>query len=262
MATCSGDYSLKLSRARSHLDDLETKLANWANSGHHSVFNEPDPDSGPDCFRLRVSADPVPVDPFAVLIGDVLHNLRGTLDHLAYALAEKHTGRPLPDDIAKDSEFPVFGHKDLKAIRKKIRGIDPTAQTIIESLQPYQRGNHFTSDPLWKLHELSNIDKHRLLLVGALSNAAAAFRPSLSYNYQFTHAIQVYDIPLEPEAVTLRYGAVPVDPRQQMHVDFDPLLKIVFRYGGAVDGKSVVETLRDIYNYIGTRVFGLLGKFL
>jgi len=258
--TSKRDFVLKFERARGHLDDLEAQLTTWAHSGHHSVFNEPDPDNGPDCFRIRVITDPVPTDPISVIIGDVLHNLRSALDHLAYALAVKHTN-PLPDDIAKESEFPIFASNNVNAIAKRIRGMDPGAQAVMERLQPYQRGKDSALDPLWMLYKLSNIDKHRLLLVGTVSNVAAGFRPGMSYNYRLLGA-NVYDTMIEGEAIVVRYRAVPADPDKEMHVEFDPLLQIAFKGPTAVNGKGVVKTLGAIYDYIGTRVFGLLGTFL
>lgn len=254
------DFVLKFERARGHLDDLEAQFATWVRSGLHSVFNEPDPDSGPDCFRVRVATDPVPTDPFSVIIGDVLHNLRSTLDHLAYALAVKHTN-PIPDDIAKESEFPIFASNNVNAITRRIRGMDPNAQEVIKSLQPYHRGKDFALDPLWMLYELSNIDKHRLLLVGTVSNVAAGFRPGMSYNYKLLGA-NVYDAMIEGEAIVVRYRATPDDPDKEMHVEFDPLLQIAFKGPTTVNGKGVVKALNTIHDYIGTRVFGLLGNFL
>lgn len=35
------------------------------------------------------------------------------------------------------------------------------AKAVVESLQPYHRGENWAIDPLWLLHVLSNIDKHR-----------------------------------------------------------------------------------------------------
>lgn len=255
------DFVIKFERARGHLDDLEKQLAAWANSGHHTVKNERDPAAGPDRFKVSVISDLVPREPFGALIGDVLHNLRGALDHLAFALAESYAGRPLPDDIAKESEFPIFERDDARAIAKKIRGIHPDAQAVIKSLQPYHKGKDCSLDKLWILHALSNIDKHRLLIVGTVSNVAAGFRLSGSCNFQDLD-VQVYDTMIEGETVVIRYRAIPIDRDKAMHVEFDPLLQIAFKTPLALNGKGVVRTLNDICDYIQVRAFGSLGKFL
>lgn len=269
--TAKRDCVLKLERARSHLEDLKRQLSKWTDSGHHDVFNEPDPERGQDCFRVRVISDQVPSDPFGVLIGDVLHNLRGSLDHLAYALAAQHT-KVMTEDIAKRSEFPIIGDERNEGIAaveqrygndfaRKVKGIAPHAQAIIKSLQPYHAGKNFARDNLWRLHELSNIDKHRLLLIVAASNVAAGFRPGMSRNYTLIDA-SVYPTIIKGDTVVMRYRAVPQDPSQQMHVEFDPILQIAFDGPAIVHGEGLIKTLKDIYDYIGGRVFGLLGKFL
>jgi hypothetical protein len=46
-----------------------------------------------------------------------------------------------------------------------------SARSRIESLQPFHRGASYKDDPLWKLNELNNTDKHRTLIVTALTLA-------------------------------------------------------------------------------------------
>ena len=232
---------------------------NWGNSGHHALFHERDSERGPDCFPVRVVTDPVPVDPFAVIIGDVLHNMRSTLDHIAYALAATHT-RPLPDDIAKESEFPIYRYESNQLARR-IRGIHPDAQAILKTLQPYNRGDDFASHPLWALYELSNIDKHRLLLVGAVGSLAAGFSPDLFRNCLLGD-VDVYGGIIESEAIVVRYRAVPKDPSKEMHVEFDPLLQIIFNCGSTVKGKGVISTLATAHKYIIDDVIPALQPFL
>jgi len=171
----------------------------------------------------------------------VLHNLRSTLDHLAYSLAEKHTGNPLPDPIAQTSEFPIFSSDDSKAIDKKIRGIHPHARAIIIDLQPYQRGNDYSLDPLWILQQLSNIDKHRLLLIGTVNSVAAGFSVDKSRNYDLRTA-DVYAVPIRNEAIVCRYRAIPKNPNKEMHLEFNPLLEIAFESPLTVAGKNVIKT--------------------
>ena len=255
-----GDYVLKLQRAAHHLADLEAEAIKWGKSDHHSVFHENDPDGGPNDYRVRVITDPIPPDPFAVLIGDVLHNLRGAIDHLAFTLMRHYTHSP-SEEMMKGSQFPIFGdelRKGVAALEKDrsgdftrmIGGIAPGAQTIIKSLQPYRRGDQYASHPLWILQELSNIDKHRLLLVSSVANAYSMVHPDTFQYYQFSNVINVYDVLIEPEAVVLRYSAVLIDPSHKMDVKFDPVLKIVFGDGSTVKGKGILETLAAIHDYI------------
>ena len=145
----------------------------------------------------------------------------------------------------------------------KLKGIPPTAQAVIQGLQPYQQGNDFESHPLWALQELSNVDKHRTLLVGTLNNVATALLPDRSFNFRFIgDVIQVYGTLLKPEAVIIRYNAVPINPSQKMRVEFSPMLNIVFECGSSVDGKNTLEILSDIADFIELQVIPQLSKFL
>jgi hypothetical protein len=94
------------------------------------------------------------------LAGDVIHNLRAALDHLAQHLAL--VGCPaLTDKELRQVEFPIAEtpakYEADKA--RKVKGMKPEAIERIDRLKPYRGGN----DALWRLHALDNIDKHRTL---------------------------------------------------------------------------------------------------
>ena len=62
--------------------------------------------------------------------------------------------------------FPFFGARptDRKSFGRKTKGLPASAVAFIESIQPYNRlpVNEY---PLWQLHELNRIDKHRRISV-------------------------------------------------------------------------------------------------
>lgn len=155
-------HELKLDRASHHLDNFEAKVREWRDRHTHRYDSHFDRESGKQLVHIRFP-EAVPAE-FRLIIGDCLHNLRSALDNLAYELAVRHHGSsPLPDPFDRRSEFPIFGDREwtVRELRNKIGCIHPRAQAIIKRLQPHNRGDKFASDPLWKLHELSNIDKHR-----------------------------------------------------------------------------------------------------
>jgi hypothetical protein len=97
----------------------------------------------------------------ALLLGDVVHNLRSTLDHLAVALVSAAGGTP-----DKYVSFPVFdslkAYNDLS--RDRLKGVSQYCLQTIDNMQPYKQGfGHWA----WQLHQLDIIDKHRLLLTVA-----------------------------------------------------------------------------------------------
>ena len=114
MALSSSNYLSKFERARCHLVDLNTSIKDFFSEDHCTVINENDPDGGPNSFRVRVIVDPPPIE-FSVVMGDILHNLRGTLDHLVYAMAAVAVSpNPLSQNIAETSEFPIIGDINFK----------------------------------------------------------------------------------------------------------------------------------------------------
>lgn len=168
------DHTLKLRRALSHLEYLQNWAANWTAEQECNVEAKPDPKRGGNVVVTAYAAQP-PADPLAVVIGECLHNMRSALDLLAYELALDYS-KALSKEIADKSEFPVIPDKDSKGnggkggviwtskAPVKIQGIDPKAQAEIKALQPYHAGTPgFLKHPLWVLHELDRVNKHRLL---------------------------------------------------------------------------------------------------
>ena len=155
-----------------------------------SIPTPPGVEFGHGLLTAFATAEQPPRDPISLcLIGDTLHNLRSGLDNLAHALALAGPG-PLSKEFPGSSEFPIFGDENRKGVAGsgpglfqnnglfKIQGWHPDAKAAVELLQPYHRGNDYRSDPLWTLHELDNISKHRLLHPAVAAFESTRWRPS------------------------------------------------------------------------------------
>ena len=92
--------------------------------------------------------------------GDVVVNLRGALDHLAYQLTKAHRPRITIKQERKIS-FPIC--EDLagyeKARKAVIKLVGPRAIKLIDALNRTKVG----TKPFFGLNELNNINKHKLL---------------------------------------------------------------------------------------------------
>jgi hypothetical protein len=269
------------------LQSLHAYSERWFGGEHHRITSEPDTDADPRRKRnlaFYVEVDPLPVE-FSLRVGDVLQGLRSGLDHLAYALAVAHSGTLSPE-VAGLSEFPIFGDESRagnlgtgltrfhQATRTgvpvptsglaKIQGIAPAAQTIIEGLQPYHREADFRNDPLWRLHELSRIDKHRLVHVVAadFSGVALVMRPGS--NYRIGPGVFISNAAMvEGRTLVSSIPVEAVDPTKPVDVDVTTPLKIAF--GSSVPlvaGLPVVATLNAIYDHIYTRALKPLIGYL
>jgi len=224
---------------------------------------------------IRASVDPIPTDPFSLVISDVIQNFRGCLEHLAYALTAAFT-KPLPEDVARDSQFPIIGDVDRKgntgqgatlfqSQSKCVRGMHPAAQLVIEGVQPYHRGNAFRNEPLWKLGALSNTDKHRTLHLAASYSKLFTINPhqigarTLVYPNAIGKTFRTTGASVERDTVIGSIEFVHSDATHQVELDVTP--SMAFSDGVALND-DVIDTLEDIETYLIAFVIPSLSKFL
>jgi hypothetical protein len=249
-------HELKLDWASHHLDSFEAKVREWRERHTHRYDSHFDRESGTQFVYIRFP-EPVPTE-FRLIIGDCLHNLRSALDNLAYELAVRHHGSsPLPDPFDRRSEFPIFGDKEWTTWqrRNKIGCIHPRAQAIIKRLQPHNRGDEYASDPLWKLNELNNMDKHR---APHITQVAISAWVDFADAPHLPGTLHINLGPFEDGAEIASYiphtpGATEgFDPKVHM----DPLLTfgIFFGEGSAAPGWRCSDALRWIRSHIINKV--------
>jgi hypothetical protein len=157
----------KLARGEEHMDALREQVASWDSEETYRIVSEDDPKSDWLFHRYRqvvhFTGVPLPdFDEWSVLTGDCLYEFRCVLDHLIWGLSVKERGDPPPKP--RRVSFPIYKERELF----KYQGLHAVAQDVrtdVEALQPYHARENAEVHPLWVLHELSNIDKHRLIPV-------------------------------------------------------------------------------------------------
>ncbi len=134
---------------------------------------------GRDHPLLRVISGPesLPVD-WSVIIGEIAHDLRSALDGLVCAVARQQNPSLL--GVCDSTSFPIFlrGPRTNKMRRREagrraafsygtedIRPLNAVTKAKIEGFQPYKSGRGHRRNALWRLHELNNTDKHRIITV-------------------------------------------------------------------------------------------------
>jgi hypothetical protein len=98
---------------------------------------------------------------FSLLFGEVVYQLRTSLDHLLAALVTANASTP-----TDKHQFPIASTpaKFKEAVKRgDIAGVSRPAMALIEGFQPYQREQPKPS-LLNLLREWNNADKHRLLV--------------------------------------------------------------------------------------------------
>ena len=111
---------------------------------------------------------------FGTIIGDIVHNLRSCLDHLAWQLAILARGGvvPKPTPIQWENLYWPICEKGSQWTAQKaflqsahINIVDTKVLTLIEMAQPFKRGKQAKFHALYVLNKLWNLDKHRAIFV-------------------------------------------------------------------------------------------------
>ena len=97
----------------------------------------------------------------AVIIGDVLHNLRAAIDHAYWNCTEKYAKS---DGERRNIQFPITSTET--ALKDSVLPSLPSRVSqefvhALESLKPYRDGGNL---PLCAIHDLDVVDKHKLLV--------------------------------------------------------------------------------------------------
>jgi hypothetical protein len=251
----------KVEWAEQHINHLDIEVRRFldAEPGPYTVGIKPYPETGQRVHYIAKIED-VPLS-ISALAGDALHSLRSSLDHLAYQLWLM---------VAKDTSgggrhvnFPVFACSDkYKAGRQRLVEVfgNETARRFDE-VEPYKGGR---GEPLWRLNELDNTDKHRLLI--AAGSYVSSYDPlALFLSQEPTVAASVrsafpdFRLRLRPmsHVFPLKVGDIltpaPAEPYQNPDLTFD----IAFNEPGIAEGEPVLELVQQTAQFVS----GVLDKF-
>lgn len=158
-STGSTGVDAKFRRARQHLAELERQVQEYFAAEPFTVYTEAEPTSGPEIYRVHV-ATPPPVD-LALVVGDVIHNARSALDHVACRLVEANGGSTAHTKFPTGSTRSEFS----KAVKAGLKGANEDAKAAVRELEVYDGGDN----RLWRLHRLDIEDKHKLLIPVGMS---------------------------------------------------------------------------------------------
>jgi hypothetical protein len=166
---------LKIERAENHMTSLEKDIERVFPRHRYTVT----PEIHDNGLRHVFKADNPPVVPpmWSLMVADLIHNLRTSLDHLAHqlVLASKgspniHTSFPVrdrPDRAARTWHHPLNGERVLPRIAG---GVTEDIRKVLEVVQPYSGAKRNHGIDL--LRDLDNIDKHRRLVVVAAATSS------------------------------------------------------------------------------------------
>lgn len=150
----------KLRRAHHHLADLTCGLADRAKEHRPKLILKHDAHA---VWLVVYFEEPYASLSYSSVFGDLLYNLRSSLDALVYGLVRRNGGTG-----SRRTCFPIYSELTSYEANTKpgtkadaLVGVPEHARGLIKQLQPFMRGGDTASlDPLLFLNRLCNRDKH------------------------------------------------------------------------------------------------------
>jgi len=266
----------KLKRADFHLDNLKAVVDVFNIKPYRVVCNA-------NYQRKEVIYHLKDVAPFplegSVIIGEIAYQWRSALDHLAACMVDNPAGTVT---IGTDCEFPIWlnllannGRKYPGRFTDTYNTLSAIIQGKFDDLQPFNPHSKFAQNlhPLWLLHGINNIDKHRSIHV---INSVTCGDFGIGGNFGVDHMI-VNGAASEENAVLVKFtpiylptGKPPItlpqwiDSLKGTEIDTPSTAQIKFGPGSdQATSLPVLDTLEAIRAYIYNDVLeptGLLAE--
>lgn len=215
---------LRRERAAEHLPNLEAIVETIRQTCESGVVANYEPETeswGPsptiiDPWRLRAG----------MLAGEIIYNLRTSLDYLAFVLARNDSGVE-----QRGTQFPIEDSQQGFTARRNrfLKGVSEEHVAIIRQFQPF-KGCEWTRT----LRELSNTDKHR-----ELASVDVDFNPSsLLTITEHGPDLDTFGVPVQhdvgmylkgPAAIRLPEGVGLIDTLRELDTEV-ALVLAIFAY--------------------------------
>lgn len=262
-------WRLKLKRAQKHCDELEKTVLAYIQSEPWKVERL----HWENRFMWRWALRITPPDPdFAVIGGDVVHNLRSALDHLAVALVRKPTwdtcfpveSLRLWDTDEEGAPF-INNSEALAGFERATRGMHPGAVDIIRLCQPGTAHFHPDKHPLGILSRLDNADKHRNLIAVVTGMNSVTTRIMLRGRYLGGWYARGFcsDGDVVAEHAFAPKEVPPDDTPTGIQMQGMPIVSWEFRVAsGKTQTVSAVHTLKRMIEQLPGQIIEPLEKFI
>jgi hypothetical protein len=161
----------KIERAEEQIHNLESELNAFLKTKPYGVLRYYDVQAGERVDRFRVNA----VAPlrFAVIVGEILHDLRSSLDQVICHLIRTNAGDTA---ITKDSGFPFSNTANgfPSVLGGKVKGARAEVMEMVRQIEPYPGGN---GNGIWRLHQANVEEKHKLSVIVGCACRSYSYNP-------------------------------------------------------------------------------------
>ncbi len=256
---------LKLDRAYEHMESLNRAMQGFLGRRPYELWKHFDRQTNEYFVFMRLRDTP-PVK-WSIVIGDIVHNLRSALDHLAWQLVKANGKKP-----DRNTGFPIFSddpfadsasEKTLERWEKMTRGMHADDIAILKEFQPYKLGDQ--GSPFFILNALSNRDKHRE--IHFTQNVARYTKVEVTdrRDCELEALMNPYSGTFKDRTVMLHFRIIPTGDNPHVNVEVECSFDIAFRYPEKIAGLSVEETfillghgVHDITHVFGEQRFSQL----
>lgn len=245
----------RLGRAEEHLETIKCRLLRHYEADKYLLTGEYQRDFNQPGGRGSIVTDPVTlpeIDPrLNTIIGELLHDLRSALDHLAWQLVLNAGGTPT-DDTKFPIEAPTTNLQGKQGNPGVAGGVSRKAKTLIASAQPYKWGTRYREHPLWLLHKLWNIDKHRYVIAKGTFGSyvfplgAPTFRFTSKLDNATPHSAKFLLVPDDPRVDVNANATVEVAIHEPDDGIEQPLLRTL---------ESIDKAVKDLIEGAESRCF-------
>jgi hypothetical protein len=246
-------WHLKVDRAEQHLEEVKAHMAAYATEHPYRAERARQPKGQRDIwlYRLRMLQQPDPM--IAVIIGEILYDLRSALDHIAVGMAprsrKRNAGFPveMTDPSARDADGNLLNEERHRSFLSKIEGIPQDAAAMIMYSQPYNR-EHSEIETLALLNRLENADKHReLVALGAgvmdIRTVITAPKPAIQQRADGFREDGA-------EVAKFKFMEPPPPPESEVKVDVRGTASVAIKVGGLKGNLIMPQTLEILIGWM------------
>jgi hypothetical protein len=242
MADLSGVLA-KLDRAEEHRVEFDELVEEYVGGEPYTIYSQYDPGTGWHTLRWQALREP-PLQRLALVFGDMISNLRTTLDYLVWQLVLAAGNRP-----GRRTSFPVVRRAKDWAVQSRtaLGGVERRWTDEIESRQPFQRHDRPSIHPLAILDHVNNLNKHRFLPVALLSVEQLGLLINVeSARGEMIESQDFLDRPITPDGEVARFR-VPSRVHLEVAVNQAPHCRVSFDDGLEYDWHPIelVEWVRE-----------------
>jgi hypothetical protein len=266
-------FELKLIRADHHLKELKREIERFTDEHPYEAIQVGGTNRKRRALKWKLHFTEQPNEMVAVIVGDIVHNIRSALDHLIVS--------HVPRKRRWDASFPIFKERPYgadgvpfdnelgKSWTKAVSGLKKPHLAVVKLVQPFGTPDQetldyceaFKVDPM-DIHSLNllsrfdNADKHRKLIAipHGLENAVVTARAhGDEIRPQNVHTLSYF---VEDGAQLLSLDIDTLPPNRKMHVQVSgtPRVALQVRTEHAVAGlpgtlERILGHARDIVSW-------------